>query len=170
MRGHWFVIHSPEYITKTYEINWEMNSFAFQWFGYVTYCSSQYGQSKRSSPYLSHAKWFTYFPFHLFQNEKTQILTTFLWLRLASSRTMSYEPNTFDKCLCWSLTVLYLCIPHQYWHHEFMVWEPNECDGVTRISIPVNQLWSPDIIVYELWVDLLTCTRITWKSVEFPCI
>ncbi|CAL8345264.1 unnamed protein product [Gadus morhua 'NCC'] len=55
-------------------------------------------------------------------NEKTQILTTFLWLRL-------------------------------YWHHEFMVWEPNECDGVTRISIPVNQLWSPDIIVYEFVDD-----------------
>uniref|UniRef100_A0A8D2ZGW7 5-hydroxytryptamine receptor 3A-like n=1 Tax=Scophthalmus maximus TaxID=52904 RepID=A0A8D2ZGW7_SCOMX len=55
-------------------------------------------------------------------NEKTQILTTFLWLRL-------------------------------YWHHEFLVWDPDECDGVTRISLPVNQLWSPDIIVYEFVDD-----------------
>uniref|UniRef100_A0A3B5ADA4 5-hydroxytryptamine receptor 3A-like n=1 Tax=Stegastes partitus TaxID=144197 RepID=A0A3B5ADA4_9TELE len=55
-------------------------------------------------------------------NEKTQILTTFLWLRL-------------------------------YWHHEFLVWEPDECDGVTRISLPVKQLWSPDIIVYEFVDD-----------------
>ncbi|XP_028259739.1 uncharacterized protein LOC114434618 [Parambassis ranga] len=55
-------------------------------------------------------------------NEKTQILTTFLWLRL-------------------------------YWQHEFLVWDPDECDGVTRISLPVRQLWSPDIIVYEFVDD-----------------
>ncbi|XP_054458957.1 5-hydroxytryptamine receptor 3A [Anoplopoma fimbria] len=55
-------------------------------------------------------------------NEKTQILTTFLWLIL-------------------------------YWHHEFLVWDPDECDGVTRISLPVNKLWSPDIIVYEFVDD-----------------
>ncbi|XP_034035056.1 5-hydroxytryptamine receptor 3A-like [Thalassophryne amazonica] len=55
-------------------------------------------------------------------NEKTQILTTFLWLRL-------------------------------YWHHEFLVWDPDECDGVTKISLPVNDLWSPDIIVYEFVDD-----------------
>ncbi|KAM9385798.1 5-hydroxytryptamine receptor 3A [Pholidichthys leucotaenia] len=55
-------------------------------------------------------------------NEKTQILTTFLWLRL-------------------------------FWHHEFLVWDPDECDGVTRISLPVKELWSPDIIVYEFVDD-----------------
>ncbi|XP_077964218.1 uncharacterized protein LOC120824093 [Gasterosteus aculeatus] len=55
-------------------------------------------------------------------NEKTQILTTFLWLR-------------------------------QYWHHEFLVWDPDECDGVTKISLPVKKLWSPDIIVYEFVDD-----------------
>nr|XP_046247898.1 5-hydroxytryptamine receptor 3A-like [Scatophagus argus] len=55
-------------------------------------------------------------------NEKTQILTTFLWLRL-------------------------------YWHHEFLVWDPDECDGITKISLPVKQLWSPDIIVYEFVDD-----------------
>ncbi|XP_034738061.1 5-hydroxytryptamine receptor 3A-like [Etheostoma cragini] len=55
-------------------------------------------------------------------NEKTQILTTFLWLRL-------------------------------YWQHEFLVWDPDECDGVTRISLPVRELWTPDIIVYEFVDD-----------------
>ncbi|KAM8745869.1 uncharacterized protein AB9X84_016935 [Acanthopagrus schlegelii] len=55
-------------------------------------------------------------------NEKTQILTTFLWLRL-------------------------------YWHHEFLIWDPDECDGVTKISLPVKNLWSPDIIVYEFVDD-----------------
>uniref|UniRef100_A0A3B4H482 5-hydroxytryptamine receptor 3A-like n=1 Tax=Pundamilia nyererei TaxID=303518 RepID=A0A3B4H482_9CICH len=56
-------------------------------------------------------------------NEKTQILTTFLWLRL-------------------------------YWHNEFLVWDPKECDGVTKISLPVKELWSPDIIVYDVDDDV----------------
>ncbi|XP_063058146.1 5-hydroxytryptamine receptor 3A-like [Engraulis encrasicolus] len=55
-------------------------------------------------------------------NEKTQILTTFLWLRL-------------------------------YWFHEFLIWDPEECDGVTKISLPVKDLWMPDIIVYEFVDD-----------------
>ncbi|KAJ7993466.1 hypothetical protein DPEC_G00272720 [Dallia pectoralis] len=55
-------------------------------------------------------------------NEKHQILTTFLWLRL-------------------------------YWHHEFLVWNPEDCGGVTRISLPVEYLWTPDIIVYEFVDD-----------------
>ncbi|KAL2090122.1 hypothetical protein ACEWY4_014810 [Coilia grayii] len=55
-------------------------------------------------------------------NEKTQILTTFLWLRL-------------------------------YWFHEFLIWDPERCDGVTKISLPVKDLWMPDIIVYEFVDD-----------------
>uniref|UniRef100_A0A3B4H497 5-hydroxytryptamine receptor 3A-like n=1 Tax=Pundamilia nyererei TaxID=303518 RepID=A0A3B4H497_9CICH len=40
-----------------------------------------------------------------------------------------------------------------YWHNEFLVWDPKECDGVTKISLPVKELWSPDIIVYEFVDD-----------------
>uniref|UniRef100_A0A3Q3A6U0 5-hydroxytryptamine (serotonin) receptor 3A n=1 Tax=Kryptolebias marmoratus TaxID=37003 RepID=A0A3Q3A6U0_KRYMA len=56
-------------------------------------------------------------------NEKAQILTTFLWLRL-------------------------------FWHNEFLVWDPDECDGVSRISLPVKELWTPDIIVYDVDDDV----------------
>uniref|UniRef100_A0A4W5L0V5 5-hydroxytryptamine (serotonin) receptor 3A n=1 Tax=Hucho hucho TaxID=62062 RepID=A0A4W5L0V5_9TELE len=52
-------------------------------------------------------------------NEKTQILTTFLWLRLVN----------------------------------FLVWDADDCGGVTRISLPVKELWVPDIIVYEFVDD-----------------
>ncbi|XP_051550747.1 5-hydroxytryptamine receptor 3A-like [Myxocyprinus asiaticus] len=55
-------------------------------------------------------------------NEKAQILTTFLWLRL-------------------------------YWFHEFLIWDPERCDGITKISLPVRDLWMPDIIVYEFVDD-----------------
>ncbi|XP_058617016.1 5-hydroxytryptamine receptor 3A isoform X2 [Onychostoma macrolepis] len=55
-------------------------------------------------------------------NEKAQILTTFLWLRL-------------------------------YWFHEFLIWDPDACDSITKISLPVKDLWTPDIIVYEFVDD-----------------
>ncbi|XP_043926700.1 5-hydroxytryptamine receptor 3E-like [Protopterus annectens] len=51
-------------------------------------------------------------------NEKTQILTTFLWLRL-------------------------------FWYNEFLTWNPEECGGVQKISLPVDEVWMPDIVVYE---------------------
>uniref|UniRef100_A0AAY4DUH7 5-hydroxytryptamine receptor 3A-like n=1 Tax=Denticeps clupeoides TaxID=299321 RepID=A0AAY4DUH7_9TELE len=41
----------------------------------------------------------------------------------------------------------------QYWFHEFLVWDPMQCDGVTKISLPVHELWTPDIIVYEFVDD-----------------
>ncbi|XP_053316337.1 5-hydroxytryptamine receptor 3A-like [Spea bombifrons] len=51
-------------------------------------------------------------------NEKSQILTTFLWLRL-------------------------------FWQHEFLTWSPENCGSVEKISLPVEDIWTPDIIVYE---------------------
>ncbi|XP_053567914.1 5-hydroxytryptamine receptor 3A-like [Bombina bombina] len=51
-------------------------------------------------------------------NEKSQILTTFIWLRL-------------------------------FWQHEFLTWKPEQCGGVQKISLPVEDIWTPDIIVYE---------------------
>ncbi|KAG2463193.1 5HT3A protein, partial [Polypterus senegalus] len=36
-----------------------------------------------------------------------------------------------------------------YWHHEFLQWDPEACGGVSKISLPVEELWTPDIIVYE---------------------
>uniref|UniRef100_I3K3M2 5-hydroxytryptamine (serotonin) receptor 3A n=1 Tax=Oreochromis niloticus TaxID=8128 RepID=I3K3M2_ORENI len=37
---------------------------------------------------------------------------------------------------------------------NFLVWDPKECDGVTKISLPVKELWSPDIIVYDVDDDV----------------
>uniref|UniRef100_A0A3Q3GIM0 5-hydroxytryptamine (serotonin) receptor 3A n=1 Tax=Labrus bergylta TaxID=56723 RepID=A0A3Q3GIM0_9LABR len=52
------------------------------------------------------------------------------------------------------ISSLFLMNLLQYWHNEFLVWEPDECDGVTRISLPVMHLWSPDIIVYDVDDDV----------------
>uniref|UniRef100_A0A3B4XBP8 5-hydroxytryptamine receptor 3A-like n=1 Tax=Seriola lalandi dorsalis TaxID=1841481 RepID=A0A3B4XBP8_SERLL len=62
---------------------------------------------------------------------------------------------TDNLILCWTGNhAFFWIILLQYWQHEFLVWQPDECDGVTRISLPVRQLWSPDIIVYDVDDDV----------------
>lgn len=66
-------------------------------------------------------------------------------------RTSKNRCYKFTSVLIISFLVFFFLL--QFWHHEFLIWDPDECDGVTKISLPVKQLWSPDIIVYELWVS-----------------
>ncbi|XP_053316343.1 5-hydroxytryptamine receptor 3A-like [Spea bombifrons] len=51
-------------------------------------------------------------------NEKSQILSTFLWLRM-------------------------------FWQHEFLTWSPEKCGTVEKISLPVEDIWTPDVVIYE---------------------
>ncbi|XP_044133590.1 5-hydroxytryptamine receptor 3A-like [Bufo gargarizans] len=39
---------------------------------------------------------------------------------------------------------------HQSWFDEFLTWDPEEFDNVTKISVPVSWIWVPDIMVMEL--------------------
>ncbi|XP_069829574.1 5-hydroxytryptamine receptor 3A-like isoform X2 [Dendropsophus ebraccatus] len=36
-----------------------------------------------------------------------------------------------------------------FWQHEFLTWTPEKCGSVEKISLPVEDIWTPDIIVYE---------------------
>jgi hypothetical protein len=44
-----------------------------------------------------------------------------------------------------------------YWKDEFLTWEPNDFNGVTSLNIDPNEIWTPDIELYnsgeypELW-------------------
>ncbi|XP_077341261.1 5-hydroxytryptamine receptor 3A-like [Lithobates pipiens] len=70
-------------------------------------------------------------------NEKSQILTTFLWLRL-------------------------------FWQHEFLTWTPAKCGAVEKISLPVEYIWTPDIIVYELFDIFSSGITTTARCDSFP--
>lgn len=67
-----------------------------------------------------------------------------------NSRNKYRDYNKYIKGSKFTIALFLIFFSMQFWHHEFLVWDPDECDGVTRISLPVKQLWSPDIIVYEL--------------------
>ncbi|XP_019622605.1 PREDICTED: neuronal acetylcholine receptor subunit alpha-9-like [Branchiostoma belcheri] len=36
-----------------------------------------------------------------------------------------------------------------YWDDEFLVWNPEDYDGITSIRIPSEKIWRPDIVLYE---------------------
>ncbi|XP_053546088.1 5-hydroxytryptamine receptor 3A [Bombina bombina] len=37
----------------------------------------------------------------------------------------------------------------QYWTDEFLTWDPAEFDNVTKISIPIQMIWAPDVMIVE---------------------
>ncbi|XP_043935398.1 5-hydroxytryptamine receptor 3B [Protopterus annectens] len=37
----------------------------------------------------------------------------------------------------------------QLWKDEFLVWNSSEFDGITEISVPLNDVWVPDIVIKE---------------------
>ncbi|KAK1168398.1 5-hydroxytryptamine receptor 3A-like [Acipenser oxyrinchus oxyrinchus] len=37
----------------------------------------------------------------------------------------------------------------QLWFNEFLVWDPNEFDGLDHVTVPVEFIWTPDFYIYE---------------------
>lgn len=38
----------------------------------------------------------------------------------------------------------------QHWTDEFLKWDPARFDNLTQISLPVESIWVPDILINEL--------------------
>ncbi|XP_004466010.2 5-hydroxytryptamine receptor 3A isoform X2 [Dasypus novemcinctus] len=41
----------------------------------------------------------------------------------------------------------------QYWNDEFLQWNPEDFDNITKLSIPTDSIWVPDILINE-FVDV----------------
>uniref|UniRef100_A0A8C4RYK2 5-hydroxytryptamine receptor 3A n=1 Tax=Erpetoichthys calabaricus TaxID=27687 RepID=A0A8C4RYK2_ERPCA len=41
------------------------------------------------------------------------------------------------------------CAHLAFWYNEFLVWDPKDFNGLAKVSIPVDNIWRPDIYVYE---------------------
>ncbi len=37
----------------------------------------------------------------------------------------------------------------QEWHDELLTWDPSEFGGITRVRIPCDKIWLPDIVLYN---------------------
>ena len=40
----------------------------------------------------------------------------------------------------------------QKWKDEYLVWNPEEYGGLATIRVPANQLWTPDLVISNLYV------------------
>ncbi len=37
----------------------------------------------------------------------------------------------------------------QEWHDELLTWNPDDFGGITRVRIPCDKIWLPDIVLYN---------------------
>ncbi|MGH0174044.1 UNVERIFIED_CONTAM: hypothetical protein FKN15_067058 [Acipenser sinensis] len=37
----------------------------------------------------------------------------------------------------------------QLWFNKFLVWDPNEFDGLDHMTVPMEFIWTPDFYIYE---------------------
>jgi hypothetical protein len=49
----------------------------------------------------------------------------------------------------------------QEWYDYKLRWEPDEYNGVTKLHLPAEDIWLPDIVLYNKYV-LLPC--VTWEQ------
>ncbi|XP_064254094.1 5-hydroxytryptamine receptor 3A-like isoform X1 [Passer domesticus] len=70
-------------------------------------------------------------------DEKDQVLTTYIWYRQGGRTSPTKSP---------------LHCP-QHWTDEFLKWDPADFDNLTQISLPVESIWVPDILINE-FVDV----------------
>lgn len=58
------------------------------------------------------------------------------------------------SALCVHLNHLHVPIPHQEWTDHKLKWEPSEYGGIKEMNVPAEQIWLPDIVLYNRWVTL----------------
>lgn len=60
-------------------------------------------------------------------------------LVLTDSKTHRCFDLDFDPCIC-------LC---QYWTDIYLTWNPESYPGVQNLRFPSDQVWTPDILLYN---------------------
>ena len=43
----------------------------------------------------------------------------------------------------------------QRWYDEYLTWNATEFDDVKTIRIPANQIWTPDLVIQNLYVHII---------------
>lgn len=80
----------------------------------------------------------------------SQCLFSLVWhatIALLNAKTVR-QPSVmyFIWLVLWCIS----CLWCQIWTDEFLVWDPEEFDGITEISLSSDAIWVPDLIISEL--------------------
>ena len=82
----------------------------------------------------------------ILKDEKNQILTTNIWLDQVSI-AVRYIILIFNCIIQW-----------EEWTDEFLSWNPSEFGGITKVRIPCELIWKPDIVLYNRWSQVFNST------------
>lgn len=72
-------------------------------------------------------------------DEKNQVLTTNVWL----------DQVTFYFLINCIFSLLIVLFHLQEWIDEFLVWPSGQFGNLTKIRIPCEKIWLPDIVLYN---------------------
>ncbi|KAB0404854.1 hypothetical protein E2I00_001644, partial [Balaenoptera physalus] len=64
-----------------------------------------------------------------------------------------------------SIDVIVYAILNVYWTDEFLQWNPEDFDNITKLSIPTDSIWVPDILINE-FVDVGKSPNIPYVYVQ----
>lgn len=38
------------------------------------------------------------------------------------------------------------------WYDQGLVWNPAEYNGIKTIEVPIDDIWNPDVVLFNKWV------------------
>lgn len=53
----------------------------------------------------------------------------------------------------------------QYWADPALSWNPSDYDGIEVLRIPATDVWKPDLLVYNTYVNWTACAEISFLSI-----
>ena len=68
----------------------------------------------------------------MFQEEKTQMLYTNLWLKMARFYLVVFKQRIMQE-----------------WMDIYLAWDPAAYGGVKEVRLPITRIWKPDILLYN---------------------
>lgn len=114
------------------------------------------------------------------QNLKDQMMTTNMWVEQVTINSIHpFFPSLFIshnrtqhfvsvRCIWMLLLSNAICIQiwfdsfkpnrHQRWHDYRLTWDPDEYGGVRHMLVLSDQIWRPDIVLYNKQVHLSSST------------
>lgn len=103
----------------------------------------------------------------IYQLHSSDRVCELIWIHFEYTAVKSIKKTwlLFDLKSYYFATTFLLCF--QIWTDEFLVWDPEEFDGINEISLSSDAIWIPDVIVSELWE---ITDRMSSKLFDLHCL
>lgn len=64
---------------------------------------------------------------------------------------------------------IYISLCLQYWYDHYLQWNESEYPGVKTLRFSADQVWTPDILLYNRWEQFLACSSCPVHALPLKC-